>query len=155
MSTEVFPTIALRAADVVDRALPGFEWLNHPHCKDPAVRVLRKLPDGGAVTVYVGNGGHRFERGYRDDAVWFEVFGMGGPRGYSGPFFQALGALLGCEFVTELGQRLDERGIDSNDWGDADHHWSEMAVRAMEKAPGSTGGDCISAKPKPFVEVKR
>ncbi len=156
MSTEVFPLTPLQDVYVRNAIASAVDWdlsdvATTPHCGSSA--TLR-LKDIGAVRIYFGNGAHRFDRGYRPDAVWFEAFGMGGPRHYTGPFFKALGALLGCEFVTELGQKLDEEeGIDSDDWGDGELGWHPVAISAMEREPGSTGGTKIYDKPKPFVDL--
>lgn len=149
MSTEIFPTVPLRAAEIIDRPLPGFEWAPERYRPCPSVRALWHLVDGSMTLVYIGNGPYGFDRGYREDAVWFEAFGLDGPSGFTGPFFYALGALLGCEFVTEIGQRLNrEDGIDSDDWGENEEGWHPLVVRAMERAPGSTGGSRIYMKPR-------
>jgi len=145
VSTEIFPTRLIAAADFIDKPLDGFEWSTDP--ERPYLRVLRRLPSDGSVIVYIGNGRYARDRGYKHDAVWFEVFGIGmGSYGRRlGQFFHLLGKQIErlqgssdgpIRFVTELGATVTpDGGEDDPEW-DADLHMA--ALSAMQTAPGTT-----------------
>jgi hypothetical protein len=150
MSTEIFPTRPIPAAEFIDQPLEGFEWQDVPDHPRGVVRALRRLPDLGSVIVYVGNGRYSRPRGYKPDAVWFEAFGLGiGSYGSRlGQFFFCLGreidlldARAGLDpdpirFVTELGATITpDGGEDEPDW---DEDERDAALRAMQASPGST-----------------
>jgi hypothetical protein len=170
MSTEIFPTRLILAAEFIDQPLEGFEWHDSSRGSRKEARVLRRLPDLGSVTVYVGNGPYSLPRGYKPDAVWFEAFG-GGIDSYGqrlGQFFFCLGREIDLldaragrdhkpiRFVTELGATITpDGGEDEPDWDDDERN---AALRAMQATPGSTSryfhapmDGCNHAAYGPFV----
>jgi hypothetical protein len=133
MSTEVFPTSALHIADVFEKPLEGFEW--RKGTRDPEGKRCQLLyRDGSCVAVHFGNGIYLYDRQYREDAVWFECYGMGIKLRHAemSAFFNALGTLLDCDFVSEIGEwvNADEDGV----W---DEDLRDDAIRAMQRSPGS------------------
>jgi hypothetical protein len=129
MSVEVYATRLITEEEFLKRQLPEplvFEKSEH----NPKGYTIM-WPERGGIVVYVAHKSG-YQRNFKENAIYFEVFGSGKK---AGPIFAKLEELFDCEFVTELGAVLtEEEGVDSDTW---DQDTKMEAVHAIEVTPGA------------------
>lgn len=161
MSTEIFATRLLLANEFIDGPLPEplvFERrlgrgerevlvLRWPDASsEVAASKLLSVTDTHNVIlcgeskivcqacVYVA---HKtgYIRDFKEDAVYFEIFGANQRKDACGPLFAKLADFLDCDFVAQYGNVVTaEDGVDSDDW-DTELH--DQAIKAIEARPGA------------------